>query len=324
MPYPSEHSARIKSPDLFKTGDDNWGSKNIATGIRIILGILKSNDKWETQAYRFKADKFTVAEAKKWLKDHDVKYISFEPATGEKKESIPDDCERRVMTFEDAEMRVTDDAKPKIMGYAAKYGIFTDLGYFREKIKSGAFDDVLKDKETDVRCLKNHDPNLILGRTKSGTLRIDSNTVGLKFENDMPDTTTGRDTLEEIRRGDISGASFAFTVSEDEWKYTEDEPAERTIIKIGQLFDVSPCTYPAYPDTTVAARSLEKVKAEHIKPAENRTEEIIPVPEVKDVVVKTPEVESPEVLRERMRKVEAGYKMAGRIINRIKSKTTDV
>jgi HK97 family phage prohead protease len=63
--------------------------------------------------------------------------------------------------------------------------LFTDLGFFREKIKAGAFDDALANKD-DVRCLKNHDPNLILGRTKSGTLRLESNSVGLRFNVDIP------------------------------------------------------------------------------------------------------------------------------------------
>lgn len=178
--------------------------------------------------------------------------------------------EVRTFSFGEIEFRIDEDEKPRLVGYAAKYGIFTDLGWFREKIKAGAFDDCLGD---DVRCLKNHDPNLILGRTINKTLRLNSNSVGLKFENDVPDTNTGKDTLEEIRRGDISGCSFAFTVAEDDWKYFDDDrPAERTIVKIGRLFDVGPVTYPAYPDTTVAARSLEKAK-EEIKNTENRIQD---------------------------------------------------
>ena len=167
--------------------------------------------------------------------------------------------EQRIISIDDVELRITDDEQPKITGYAAKYNSWTDMGWFRERIKPGAFDDALK--ESDVRCLKNHDPNLILGRTTNNTLRLNSNSVGLQFDNDMPDTTTGNDTREEIRRGDISGCSFAFTVAEDVWTYFDDDKLdERTIVKIGQLFDVGPVTYPAYPDTSVAARSLDKFK----------------------------------------------------------------
>jgi hypothetical protein len=86
-PYPNEHSARIREPGDFKP--DSFRRKNIETGIDIIIGKLKSgDDSMVTQAYRFKADKFTAEEAKKWLKDHKIKYISFEAASGEKKDSI--------------------------------------------------------------------------------------------------------------------------------------------------------------------------------------------------------------------------------------------
>lgn len=177
--------------------------------------------------------------------------------------------EVRTFAFEEMECRVDDSDKTMLTGYAAKFNSFTDLGWFKERIKSSAFDDVL---DNDVRCLKNHDPNLIIGRTKNKTLRLKTNSVGLQFENDMPDTQTGRDVLEEVRSGLLSGCSFAFTVAEDDWKYFDDDrPAERTIVKIGQLFDVGPVTYPAYPDTTVAARSLEAVKAE--KTATESTED---------------------------------------------------
>lgn len=207
--------------------------------------------------------------------------------------SSEDKKELRTIGLEDIELRVTDDKQPRLTGYAARYNSFTDLGWFRERIKAGAFDDALK--TSDVRCLKNHDPNLILGRTKNETLRLESNTLGLKFDNDIPDTTTGKDTLAEVKRGDISGCSFAFTVAEDDWKYFDDDrPSERTIVKIGQLFDVGPVTYPAYPDTTVAARSLERVKAEENK-------------------------EVNEIDRERQLEVERNYRKAGRIINRNKS-----
>ncbi len=167
--------------------------------------------------------------------------------------------ERRVQNFEDTELRVSGGTAPVITGYAAKFGKWSeDLGGFREKIRVGAFDAVLED---DVRALKNHDANLLLGRTMSGTLRLTANTVGLRFEVDPPDTNVGRDTVEEIRRKDITGCSFGFIVETDKWAYLEDDTVERTIIKFKRLFDVGPVTYPAYPDTSVAARSLATFKA---------------------------------------------------------------
>lgn len=78
MPYPHEHAARIRNPDDFEP--NSFRSKTIAKGIRIILGRLKGQKTLTAQAYRFDASQFTAEEAKKWLKEHDIKYISFESA----------------------------------------------------------------------------------------------------------------------------------------------------------------------------------------------------------------------------------------------------
>ena len=79
MPYPSEHSARIKSPGLFET--NSFRRKNIDSGIDIIIGRLKGQTTTTTQAYRFKKGSFTSGEAKKWLADHKINYMSFEAAS---------------------------------------------------------------------------------------------------------------------------------------------------------------------------------------------------------------------------------------------------
>ena len=205
--------------------------------------------------------------------------------------TMPMNVERRIFNVEDIELRVIDDEKPKITGYVAKYGKWSvDLGGFTERIKAGAFDEVLE--RCDVRALKNHDVNLLLGRTSSGTLRLSTNTVGLNFEIDPPNTNTGRDTIEEIRRKDITGCSFSFITAEDDWKYNEDGTVQRTIIKIGELFDVGPVTFPAYPDTSVAVRTLDAFK-EHLQKAEVKT-----------------------IGKERQRQIERMYRKAGRIIFR--------
>lgn len=78
MPYPNEHSARIKEPGSFTK--DSFRRKNIATGIDIIIGRLKGKTTTTTQAYRFKAGTFIPSEARKWLKDHNIGFISFESA----------------------------------------------------------------------------------------------------------------------------------------------------------------------------------------------------------------------------------------------------
>jgi len=259
--------------------------------------------------------------------------------TTEKKQTdtSTDQIERRTVGFGAAEIRLADGDKPKLDGYAAKYGVWTDILGFRERIKAGAFDESLK--TSDPRGLKNHDPNLLLGRHSSGTLRLKSNTVGLRFEIDVPDTTTGRDTVEEVRRGDLSGCSFAFTVAEDDWKYFDDKPSERTIVRIGSLFDVGPVTYPAYEDTSVSVRALEmaKVRSEETAdgpqdpPADDPVEDAEPGDAAQDAEPDDAPEQHPdgrehppadddsatdEISPERRREIAKEYRHMGRIIGR--------
>lgn len=80
MPLPNEHSARILNPG---SCTERYGRQQIAPGISRVACVLKATGKWGTQAMRFNKNNFTAAEAKKWLKDHDIKYTLFEPATGD-------------------------------------------------------------------------------------------------------------------------------------------------------------------------------------------------------------------------------------------------
>ena len=222
--------------------------------------------------------------------------------TFSKKSDRLDDLERRVLTAEDVELRLIPvGGQLRLTGYAAKYEKWSqDLGGFREKIRAGAFEAALKTE--DVRCLKNHNPDLLLGRTASGTMKLTSDTVGLRFETDLPDTVLGRDTATEIKRGDLSGCSFAFRAKTDEWNYLPDGKAERTIIDVQHLYDVGPVTYPAYPDTSVAVRAMEEKRAEALLTA------VEPPPaEPKQPIIAAP---ARDMLRERL------YRKAGRIISR--------
>lgn len=140
------------------------------------------------------------------------------------------------------------------VGYAAVFERFSDdLGYFREKIAPGAFAGCIGQ---DVRALANHDPNLLLGRTKTGTCRISEDGLGLRTEIDLPDTDVGRSVAELVRRGDMDGMSFSFIAEVDQWDYSAEVPV-RTLIKVRDLYDVGPVTFPAYTDTSVAMRSLD-------------------------------------------------------------------
>jgi len=144
-------------------------------------------------------------------------------------------------------------------GYAALFNARTDIGgYFYETIAPGAFTETLR--TADVRALIDHDSGRVIGRSSAGTLRLREDDKGLFVEIDLPDTTDGRDLAVQLERGDISGMSFGFRVTLDEWDESGDIP-ERTIRKV-ELFEVSAVAFPAYPDTSLALRSLDEARKE--------------------------------------------------------------
>lgn len=174
---------------------------------------------------------------------------------------MSEEMERRILC-EDADVRAEkgEDGQLRIRGYAAVFNsLSSDLGGFRERLHQTAFDAVLR-KNPDVRGLFNHDSNFLLGRTKSGTLRLGTDERGLWYTIDPPKSR--QDVLEALERGDVSGSSFAFTVARDgeEW-IEENGKLIREVRKVAGLFDVGPVVFPAYPDTTAAKRSLEQAKA---------------------------------------------------------------
>tara|TARA_S200002703_G_C3778916_1_gene239978 strand:+ start:664 stop:1311 length:648 start_codon:yes stop_codon:yes gene_type:complete len=164
--------------------------------------------------------------------------------------------ERRYMSF--TEFRAVDDGE-KLRGHFATYSQPYSLGMFDEQIAPDAFDDVWND---DVRALFNHDQNFPIGRTKSGTLKLSNDDTGPIAEIDLPESATML--REAIERGDVDQMSFGFTVAEDSWQVSDEQTGRelRTITKIGRLFDVSPVTFPANPNTDIALRSLEEFRTE--------------------------------------------------------------
>lgn len=179
---------------------------------------------------------------------------------------IVSDIEERRATLEPVEFREAD--QPTLSGYAALFQKETVIGGlwgWREVIASGAFTEALE-RPDDVRALFNHNPDILLGRTKSGTLTLGIDKKGLNYQVDLPDTASARDVRTLIKRGDVTGSSFAFRVEEDEWDDSEVKKGKlplRTITKV-ELFDVSPVTYPAYPQTSVTARSKAQAALEQI------------------------------------------------------------
>lgn len=168
---------------------------------------------------------------------------------------MKDTMEKRIV--QNPELRISGDGDdPKISGYAAVFNADSEDMGFIERIKPGAFKGALK--SSDVRALINHDPNLIVGRT-GVNLKLTEDKTGLHMELTPPSTDSLRynQLMSDIRSGLINQQSFGFTIEKDSWKDLDKDLPVRTIEKVARLYDVSPVTYPAYPDTSVAVRSLE-------------------------------------------------------------------
>lgn len=170
-----------------------------------------------------------------------------------------DEIERRVVPME---LRVErrEGNKPTVVGHAAVFNqLSEDLGGFREMVLPGCFTQTIA--TDDIRGLFNHSPNMILGRNRAGTLVLREDNQGLYYEIPLPDTQAGRDVAASIERGDITGNSFSFRTIEDEWLTSDGMELRR--LKAVRLFDVGPVTYPAYPQTDLAMRSLENWRKEN-------------------------------------------------------------
>lgn len=173
------------------------------------------------------------------------------------------ETEKRAFEITDLEVRQVDGQAPTIAGYAVVFDSWSEVlsdsrgRKFRERFAPAAFDRVLA-SGNDVRALWNHNDDKPLGRTRNGTLRIAKDRQGLRFELTPPATSWGMDAVESIRRGDITGMSFGFAANReggDTWaKPGVDGVAERTVLD-ADLLEVSPVTYPAYPQTSVMVRS---------------------------------------------------------------------
>ena len=183
-----------------------------------------------------------------------------------------------IRSFEIEEMETREDGKPFISGYAAVFNrLSVPLWGFREKIAPGAFKNSLASGK-NIFALWNHDSNHPVGSTGGGQLKLEEDEKGLRFELEPIDTTAGRDLSEMIRSGVVKGVSFGFRVIKQEWDEADPKNIIRTLVE-NDLFEVSPTPFPAYPQTSVSARSAEDVfksyKAEQeLKADENRRKSV--------------------------------------------------
>jgi|YNPMSStandDraft_1061717.scaffolds.fasta_scaffold00175_9 hypothetical protein len=179
---------------------------------------------------------------------------------GLEKSAMPNELIELRTVKSELRAEVSESEPVTLTGYAAVFNRWSeDLGGFREMILPGAFTETIKN--ADVRALINHDPNLVLGRTVSGTLKLEEDEIGLRAEIKLPNTQYANDLVLMMKRGDINQMSFGFSVSEsgDRW-YEEDGELRREIVNVGRLYDVSVVTFPAYPQTIAQARDVMKYR----------------------------------------------------------------
>jgi HK97 family phage prohead protease len=145
----------------------------------------------------------------------------------------------------------------KLVGHAAVFGQMAKVPGGYEQLDAAAFDEVLARTDTDAAAMINHDPAMLLGRQSAGTLLLRTDSEGLAFEVELPDTSYANDLRTLVARGDMTGASFGFIPDLDKstWERTKDGSSLHTINSVTHLRDVGPVTFPAYSGTGVALRS---------------------------------------------------------------------
>ena len=149
-----------------------------------------------------------------------------------------------------------DDGKMSIEGYFAVFDSNYDIGPgMSESIASTAFDRTISG---DIRALINHDSTLVLGRTKANTLQLRVDTHGLWGHIDInPNDVDAVNLYERVRRGDVDQCSFGFDLRSQDTEIREDGSVHWTITDL-DLYEVSCCTFPAYDQTNISARTSER------------------------------------------------------------------
>lgn len=167
--------------------------------------------------------------------------------------------ERRVINKGNFKTRETQDGKKALEGYFSVFDqTYEIVPGWLETVAPGAFDRTLSDKR-DVKVLWNHDTNVVLGSTANHTATLTQDSTGLKGVVEINDADSdARNAYARIARGDVTGCSFGFDIKDYEESWDADG-TYRTRLTDVDLFEVSPCTFPAYEGTTISARSSAEV-----------------------------------------------------------------
>ena len=152
-----------------------------------------------------------------------------------------------------------------VTGRPIVYNSRTDIGSFDEIIEAGALDNA---DLRDVKFLVNHNTDMIpLARSRNNNanstmqMTIDGDGMNIRVNLDTENNSEARNLYSAIKRGDIDGMSFMFTVASDSWDALESDHPTRHINKIGKVFEVSAVTFPAYSETSISARTAETLES---------------------------------------------------------------
>jgi uncharacterized protein len=169
--------------------------------------------------------------------------------------------EVRQVETETMEIRELENGKYLLEGYVAKFGVRSKFMGFFEEIQRGAFDRTLSDGH-NIFSMYSHDKSKILGSTKSGSLKLEIDNIGLRFALEIdPEISYAKDTYLLVKNRDVEGCSFGFICKEDEWKLGEDD-AEVRLLKDVDLIECTITAFPAYSQTEVSCRSYDEFKEE--------------------------------------------------------------
>lgn len=165
--------------------------------------------------------------------------------------------EIRKFIVTDLETRTLEDTEEKVIsGYINKFNTRSQYMGFYEEVAKGAFDKTLADGH-NIYAMYNHNSDMILGSTRSGSLKLNTDNIGLHFELRInPNISYASDIAELVKSGDLEGCSFGFWVTDDEWTRTEDK-IDLRIIKELELIEVTITPFPAYLDSEASCRSFD-------------------------------------------------------------------
>ena len=252
-------AAFIKTPEMLDCISEGLDNPDDA------YAVIAAGDLGYCEVFDFKCASSRTCDA--WIAGGPVEEQTYEEEVVEEPVArnaawIADDTEeRRVGYLTNAELRADGDGST-LVGYAAMFDSPSeDLGGFTERIAPGAFKRTLG-MDADVRLLFDHE-GLPLARSKSGTLSLEEDDLGLKVEAALdPNSPVARSVISAVQRGDIDQMSFAFRTVSDSWSA---DRSLRTLEEV-QLFDVSVVTYPAYEATMAAIRSRQPSEEEVVVP----------------------------------------------------------